>query len=208
MTAPASQAAALVRLAESVGPFSRAHLAAATSAVADQFVVSTGMKVGAYTVANSGAMPTEGARRITVTHTAVTGNDTLGTITVVGTDLAGAAISEVITPVAGGTATGTLWFRTVTSVTGAGWVINTGNDTITVGCAAGVIVAEGDRMLHSIVVNTAASGAVTVTDEDGTIAVLKASVVEGTYVYDVACSGYIGIAAAAATDLTILFEPA
>lgn len=205
MTAPASQAEALVRIAASLGPFSRAHLAAATGAVANQFVTSANMKVGAYTVANSGAMPTEGARKITVTHTAVTGNDTLGTIVVVGTNLAGAVITETITPLAGTVATGTQWFRTVTSVTGAGWAINTGNDTITVGCAAGVIVAEGACTLHSVVINTAAAGAVTLTDQNGTIAVLKSSVVEGPYLYDVACTGYLGVSAAAATDLTIAF---
>ena len=205
MTAPVSQVEALVRIAGSLGPFSRAHLAAATTAVANQFVTSTNMKVGAYTVANSGAMPTEGARKITVTHTTVTGADTLGTIVVVGTDLAGAVITETITPLAGTVATGNLWFRTVTSVTGAGWVINTGNDTITVGCAAGVIVAEGNGTLHSVVVNTAAAGAVTIADQTGTIAVLKSSVVEGPYPYDVTFAGYLSVTAAAATDLTIAF---
>ncbi len=85
-------------------------------------------------------------------------------------------------------------------------VINTGNDTITVGCAAGIIAFEGDCTLHSVVVNTAAAGAVTVSDVNGTIAVLKSSVVEGDYPYDVRCSGYLGISAAAATDLTIAFR--
>lgn len=197
---------ALDAMAGAVGPFKRAHLAAATGAVANQFVTSTNMKVGAYTLANSGAMPTEGARKITVTHTAVTGNDTLGTIEVAGYDLAGQAITETITPAAGTVATGTKWFRSVTSVTGAGWVINSGNDTITVGCAAGVIVAEGDCVLHSVVVNTAAAGAVTISDVNGTIAVLKSSIVEGDYPYDVRCSGYLAVSAAAATDLTITFR--
>lgn len=210
-TAPTSAHEAAVRttaaLEAALGPFRRIHLAAATSAVANQFVTSTNMKVGAYTVANSGAMPTEGARKVTVTHTQVGGvTDTLGTVTVTGTNLAGAVISEAITPLSGTVATGTLWFATVTSVVGAGWVIDTGNDTLTVGCAAGVIAAEGTCSLHSVVVNTAAAGAVTLSDSAGTIAILKASVVEATYTYDAACAGYLGVAAAAATDITVLFS--
>lgn len=210
-TPPASQHEAAVRttaaLEAGVGPFRRIHLAAATSAVTNRFVTSTDMKVGAYTVANSGAMPTEGARKVTVTHTAVGDPDTLGTITVTGTDLAGEVISEDITPISGNTATGTLWFRTITSVEGADWEIDAGedNDTIVVGCAAGVIAYEGDCSIHSVVVSTAAAGAITISDEDGTIAILKASVSEGTYTYDAACSGYLGVAAAAATDITVLY---
>lgn len=205
MTAPTSQVAALVQIASGVGPCERLHLAAATTAVTNQFVTSTNMKVGAYTLANAGAMPTEGARHVTVTHTTVTGADTLGTITVVGTDLAGATITETLTPTAGGTTTGTLWFRTVTSVTGAGWAINTGNDTVVVGCAAGVIAYEGDCTLRSVVVNTAAAGAVTISDQTGTIAVLKSSVAEGDFAYNLACVGYLAISAAAATDLTVTY---
>jgi len=50
--------------------------------------------------ANSGAMPTEGARHLTITHTTVGGADTLGKITFVGTNLAGETITEDIVPVA------------------------------------------------------------------------------------------------------------
>lgn len=97
----------------------------------DWYVVSANMKVGTYTLAN--AAPDVGARNVTVSHTAVGAADTLGTITVAGTNLAGAAISEVITPVSGTTVQGAKAFASVTSVTGAGWVISEGNDTITVG---------------------------------------------------------------------------
>lgn len=98
----------------------------------DRIVTSTNMKVGAYTIAN-GSPSGGGARNVTVTHTAVDAADTLGTIVVVGTDLAGAALTETITPSSGGVASGTKAFKTVTSVTGAGWVIAGGNDTIKVG---------------------------------------------------------------------------
>jgi hypothetical protein len=95
----------------------------------DQVVTTANMKVGTYTVDASPDVP----RVITVTHTAVGAADTLGTITVEGTDSAGAVISEVITPLSGTTATGLKAFATVTSVTGSGWSIAEGNDTIIVG---------------------------------------------------------------------------
>ena len=95
----------------------------------DQVVTTEDMKVGTYTVTANPDFP----RVITVTHTAVGAVDTLGTITVEGTDSADAVISEVITPVNGTTVAGLKAFKTVTSVTGADWVIAEGNDTITVG---------------------------------------------------------------------------
>lgn len=199
--------AAASALERGVGPFLRTNIGAATTAVANRFVTSVAMKVGAYTVANGGAMPTGGARKITVTHTAVSTVDTLGTIAIVGTDLAGAVISETITPLNGTVATGTKWFRTVTSVTGAGWVSVAGDDTIVVGCAAGVIVYEGACSLHSVVVNTTAAGTITLSDSVGTIAVLKTSIGEGAYTYDALCTGYLGVAVAAASDITVLYAP-
>jgi len=87
------------------------------------------MKVGAYTIAAQPDVP----RNITVTQTAVDAEDTNGTIVIVGTDIAGNVITETLTPNAGVTVAGAKAFKTVTSVTGVGWVIGGGNDTITVG---------------------------------------------------------------------------
>lgn len=101
------------------------------AADADAYVASTNMKNGAYTLAATA--PDVGARNVTVTHTAVGTADTLGTITVVGKDLAGNAVTEVITPSSGTTAQGARAFASITSITGAGWTINEGNDTIIVG---------------------------------------------------------------------------
>lgn len=96
----------------------------------DRIVTTANMKVGAYTIA---AQP-DIARNITVTHTQVGGvTDTLGTITVVGTNILGEDISEILTVEENDAAIGTKAFKTVTSITGAGWVINTVADTITVG---------------------------------------------------------------------------
>lgn len=183
-------------------PYRYTNLAVATVATANRFVTTTNMIVGAYTLANT-TMPTMGARLITVTHTTVAvGTDTLGTIDVVGTDLAGNVLSETITPLTDAVATGTKWFRTVTSVTGVGWVIAGGNDTIVVGCGARVVAAEGSGVFHAININTTAAGAVTVKDSLGTIAILKTSVAEGSYVYDVQFSGYLELVLAAASDVT------
>lgn len=95
----------------------------------DRIVVSANMKVGAYTIA---AQP-DVARNITVTQSAVGAEDTNGTVVIVGTDIAGNAITETLTPNAGATVAGAKAFKTITSVTGAGWVVGEGNDTITVG---------------------------------------------------------------------------
>ena len=178
-------------------------IAATTAAVTNRFVASTNMIVGAYTVANASPV-WGGGCLVTVTHTQVGGvTDTLGTITVVGTDPSGSAISETLTPVSASTVTGTKIFRTVTSVTGVGWVINTGNDTIVVGCAAGSYPIAGPGVLHSIVVNTTAAATVVVSDARGTIATLKASIAEGVYLFDVMVSGYLKVATTSTNDITV-----
>lgn len=92
-------------------------------------VTSANMKVGAYTIANQPDVP----RNVTVTHTAVSTVDTLGTVVVVGTDYAGNALTETLTPVNGTVAAGTKAFRSITSITGVGWVIAASNDTVTFG---------------------------------------------------------------------------
>lgn len=98
----------------------------------DLVVTSTNMIVGEYTVDAQPDIP----RNITVTATAGATADTLGTITVTGTNYDDEVISEEITPVAGSAVAGTKAFKTVTSVVGAGWVIDAvegTNDTIKVG---------------------------------------------------------------------------
>lgn len=68
------------------------------------------------------------------------------------------------------------------------------------------VATASQGVLHSIVVNTTAAGAVTVSDQSGTIAILKASVAEGTYLYDVAFVGFLKVVTAAASDLTIAYK--
>ena len=188
---------------------SRTHFAAATtgSDVADQFVVSVDMKVGAYIVANSGAMPTEGARHVTASHTSTDTTDTLGTLVVVGKNLANMAITETLTPVADDVVEGTEWFASITSVTGVGWVVDGTEhtkDKITVGCGEDVAAVEGTGTLHSVSVNTTAAGAITLSDAAGTLAVLPASVDEDNYTYDVTFSGFLGVALGDDSDITVI----
>ena len=181
------------------------NTAATTAAVTNRFVTSTNMKVGTYTIANASPVWSGGCL-VTVTHTEVGGGvDTLGTITIAGTDLNGAAISEVITPVNGTTATSTKVFRTVTSATGAGWVIGTGNDTIVIGCAAGNIACGSGGTLGGILVNNVVATAFTVADATGTIATVPASQAAGTYynLQGVDFGGYLKVSTTAANDVTV-----
>lgn len=104
----------------------------------DKIVTTANMKNGIYTIA---AQPTAPCK-ITVSVTAVGAADTMGTIAFVGTDINGVAQSETVTPIAGQTISTTKEFASITSATGAGWVIGEGNDTITIGVGA-VIPTEG-----------------------------------------------------------------
>lgn len=105
------------------------NLGAPALADDDLIVTTTDMIAAAYFVDAQPDVP----RNITVSATAVGAADTLGTISVVGTNYDDEAITEVITPVAGNTVAGLLAFKTVVSVTGVDWVIGEGNDTIIVG---------------------------------------------------------------------------
>ena len=97
----------------------------------DRYVTSANMKVGAYTIAAQPDVP----RNITVTNATGGGAaDTLGTITITGTNILDEEITEVITPAAASAVAGTKAFKTITSIVGADWVIDTTADTITVGC--------------------------------------------------------------------------
>ena len=181
------------------------NTAATTAAVTNRFVASANMKDGTYTVANASPVWAGGCF-VTVTHTEVGGGvDTLGTITIAGTDLTGAGISEAIVPVNGTVATSTKVFRTVGSVTGAGWVIGTGNDTIVVGCAAGNIACGSQGQLGGVLVNNAVAATVVISDAGRTIMTIPASQAAGTF-YDlngVDFGGYLKVATTSTNDVTV-----
>lgn len=96
----------------------------------DTVLLSTNMKVGTYTIDAQPLMP----RALSVTRTVVGDPDTPGTVTIVGIGPDGATVTEVFAVGAHNTPVlGTKIFAAVTTITGAGWVIATANDTITVG---------------------------------------------------------------------------
>lgn len=184
------------------------HFAAANAASANRFLQSVNMKVGAYTLDET-TRGIDGAGQVTLTHTAGDTVDTLGTVTIVGTDLSGQTITEVLTPSSGATVTSSKWFKTVTSATGAGWVIDgveSTEDTITIGYTDAIRVLDGPGRLESIIVNTTAASAIVVADASGTIATLKASIGEGHYVYDLDVTD-LTIDLAGNSDITIIHTP-
>lgn len=191
--------------------YPRTHLSAITAAAdVDRFVVIGNgvMKNGAY-ILSANAMPEAStARRVTITHaTVAAGTDELGVITVTGTNLSGETITEIITPVHDDIVTGTKWFANIPTggIVGSGWTIAGGNDTITVGCGAVAIIAEGMGTLHGCQINTTAAGAITFADAAGTIAVLPINVAVGTwYCWEASFSGYLSVALVAASDITVL----
>lgn len=131
----------------------------------NKIVTTTNMKVGAYTIA---AQPSA-ASLLSVTVTAVGTADTMGTITFVGTDFYGNALTEEVTPVADDTVYTTNAFKTVTSATGAGWVIDAvegTEDTIIIGVAD--VVAPSGFYISSMIVVSAAVVA-SQTDKSGSI---------------------------------------
>lgn len=129
-------------------------LAVPAAKVTNRYVVSTNLKVGAFTVANPGpgdSLP----HNITFTVTQVDVADTPGTITITGTDVEGKIISEDIIPAVGSGAT-LKAFLTVASIVGAGWVQGgTGPDTIIIGFGDLIgmpdyIAAAGDILFNAL----------------------------------------------------------
>ena len=191
--------------------YRRTNLATTTAAAdVNRFVTVTPMKRGTYGAPAVTTMPEAGtARHVTIT---LTRNDlvdtTLGVVTITGTALNGAVITEVITPLDNATATGTKWFASVTAVTGGTTWAKDGAgaaDSIEVGCGAACIVAEGSGVLHGVQINTTAASVITITDAGGGIAVLPANVAVGTfYLWDVAWTGFLSVILAGASDITVL----
>jgi hypothetical protein len=182
------------------------NLSAANAADADRFLLSVDMKVGAY-VLDQTTIGTQGARHVTVTRTVVEAADTPGTIVLVGRDLSGQTISETVAVGGDGIAVPTVkWFASLISATGVGWVTAGAADTITIGYGADILVLGGVGRLHAIVVNTTAAATIVLADAKGTIATLKASIAEGTYVYDVDVSD-LTADLNGASDVTIIHGP-
>jgi hypothetical protein len=181
------------------------NTAATTAAVANRIVTIASMINSTYTIANASPVWSGGAL-ITITHaTVAAGTDTLGTITIVGKDLSGNALSEVITPLADTVATGTKIFRSVTSATGAGWIIAGGNDTVTIGVAAGSYVSGSSGRLGGVLVNNTVATLFTVSDATGVLITVPASQAAGTYynLQGVDYSGFLKVTTTSTNDVTV-----
>jgi hypothetical protein len=102
-----------------------------TAADDNLIVTSANMKVGTYTIDAQPSAPSLIGVKVTASGTA----DTMGTITYVGTDIDDRALTETVTPIAGSTVWTTNYFKTISTITGAGWVIDVGagNDTLIIG---------------------------------------------------------------------------
>ena len=92
----------------------------------DYFVDNTDMQNGAYTVKSPDAL--DPARPILLTQTDEDTRDTLGKIVVEGTNINDEVITEEI-DVTDGTTVGDKAFKTVTSVTGKDWVMDSAEET-------------------------------------------------------------------------------
>lgn len=157
-------------------------LGAPALAAVNRAVTTANMKVGTYTIANQPDMP----RNLTATRTVVTVTaDTPGTLDIVGTDANDAALTETITVGNDGiTVAGLKAFKTVTSITGVGWVIDATEgvaDTITVGYGTvlglPVAIAAGSQVMLGILGTTITAATVTA----GAISVSTVDMSAGTY---------------------------
>jgi hypothetical protein len=106
----------------------------------DRIVTTVSMKNGSYTIAAQPDVP----RNITITHTAVSTVDTLGVITITGTDRNDDVLTEVITPLNGTIASGTKAFKSIVSVVGSAWSSVAGDDSIVVG--VGGLIGLPDKL--------------------------------------------------------------
>jgi hypothetical protein len=105
------------------------------------FKAAGNMQLGAYALINT-KFPGGGVGYVTATSTQVGGfDDTMGTLDIVGTDIDDAPATESIIPLNGSTVVGTQLFKTITSITGAGWTrdgAGGSEDTIVIGCSTAV----------------------------------------------------------------------
>ena len=67
------------------------------------------------------------------------------------------------------------------------------------------LAQRSEGVLHSITVGETAAGAITISDDKGTIAVLKASIAEGTYTFDVVWNGTLKIVTAGASKISVSY---
>lgn len=110
----------------------------------NKFVTTVDMKNAAYTIAAQPSCPS----RVGIKITAVSTADTMGIVTLIGTDQNDRVISEIIIPIAGSTVWGLLFFKALTSITGSGWAAIAGADSIIVGTSADSLIHVHGRSIR------------------------------------------------------------
>jgi len=68
-------------------------------------------------------------------------------------------------------------------------------------------VCTAPSVLHSIILGETAAGAITIQDGGTTIAVLKSSIAEGQYTFNVELKGALSVVTAATSKLTVCYSP-
>jgi hypothetical protein len=187
--------------------YTSTYIAGAVGAGDDnRYCESQALKVGALTLTAT-VTPGNGARAVTCTRTVDGNADTPGTLLVTGKNLAGQTITETLIPGAHTIlVSGSKLFASITSVVGAGWVINGNNDTIVVGMGAEHFVSESAGTLKGILITVAAASAINVTDGARTIMILPANMAVGYYEFDVAY-GSLRVEPQGATTISVIHSP-
>lgn len=156
-------------------------LGAPVVANATRIRASGPMSNGDYTIAGQPDVPR--ALFITVARQG-TLDDTMGTVTIRGTDSRGNAIEEVISPGANTITQGTMAFRTVTRITQAGWAINDTADNLSVGVSTRLGLPFLVRSRNDVVgghLNHVAQAALTTVGNPPSIARSLVDMSAGTY---------------------------
>jgi len=187
--------------------FTSTYIAGAVGAGdTDRYCETQNMKVGALTLTAT-LTPGNGARKVTCTRTVDGNADTPGTLLVTGKNLAGQTITETLIPGAHTVlVTGTKYFSSITSVVGAGWVIDGNNDTIVVGMAAEHLVSETPGVLKGILITVAAASAINISDGTKTLMILPASMAIGYYEFNLSYTA-LRVEPQGATTISVIHSP-
>jgi len=187
--------------------FTSTYIAGAVGAGdTDRYCETQNMKVGALTLTAT-LTPGNGARKVTCTRTVDGNADTPGTLLVTGKNLAGQTITETLIPGAHTVlVTGTKYFSSITSVVGAGWVIDGNNDTIVVGMAAEHLVSETPGVLKGILITVAAASAINIIDGTKTLMILPASMAIGYYEFNLSYTA-LRVEPQGATTISVIHSP-
>ena len=166
--------------------FTSTYIAGAVGAGdTDRYCETQNMKVGALTLTAT-RTPGNGARKVTCTRTVDGDADTPGTLLVTARTSPGQTITETLIPGAHTVlVTGTKYFSSITSVVGAGWVIDGNNDTIVVGMAAEhLVVRDTGRPQGHPDHGRRGVGSITVSDGTKTLMILPANMAIGYYEFN------------------------